>query len=119
MWFRGRQPETSVWKRFRSAADGFVFSKEEEYYSAHVVAHAERIVDLLLALMEQLPPAAATSVLMRVSASRTSGSGRRSPRHFRLVRASTIATSIAGGSCSISANNRSTMRSACATTCAL
>lgn len=57
MWFRGRQPETSVWKRFRSAADGFVFTKEEDYYSAHVVAHAERIVDLFVALMEQLPPA--------------------------------------------------------------
>ncbi|MBA2684445.1 MAG: hypothetical protein ABI884_07455 [Gemmatimonadota bacterium] len=46
-----------MWKRFRSAADGFVFSKEDDYYSAHVVAHAERIVDLLLALIEQLPPA--------------------------------------------------------------
>jgi hypothetical protein len=57
MWFRGRQPETSVWKRFRSAADGFVFTKEDDYYSAHVVAHAERIVDLFLVLMEQLPPA--------------------------------------------------------------
>jgi hypothetical protein len=57
MWFRGRQPETSVWKRFRTAADGFVFSKEEDYYSAHVVAHAERIVDLFLALSDQLPPA--------------------------------------------------------------
>jgi len=57
MWFRGRQPETSVWKRFRSAADGFVFTKEEDYYSAHVVAHSERIVDLFLVLMDQLPPA--------------------------------------------------------------
>lgn len=57
MWFRGRQPETSVWKRFRTAADGFVFSKEDDYYSAHVVAHAERIVDLFLTLTEQLPPA--------------------------------------------------------------
>lgn len=57
MWFRGRQPETSVWKRFRTAADGFVFSREDDYYSAHVVAHAERIVDLFLVLTEQLPPA--------------------------------------------------------------
>ncbi|MDB4910733.1 MAG: hypothetical protein JWO39_1556, partial [Gemmatimonadetes bacterium] len=31
MWFRGRQPETSVWKRFRTAADGFVFMKEDDY----------------------------------------------------------------------------------------
>jgi hypothetical protein len=57
MWFRGRQPATSVWERFRTSADGFVFTKEEDYYSAHVVAHAERIVDLFLVLMEQLPPA--------------------------------------------------------------
>lgn len=57
MLFRGRQPETSVWKRFRSAADGFVFTKETDYYMAHLVANAERVVDLFLALMEQLPPA--------------------------------------------------------------
>lgn len=63
MWFRGRQPETSVWKRFRSAADGFVFTKEDDYYSAHVVAHAERIVDLFLALMDQLPPAIDVSIV--------------------------------------------------------
>jgi hypothetical protein len=62
MWFRGRQPETSVWKRFRTAADGFVFSKDDDYYSAHVVAHAERIVDLFLALTEQLPPAVDVSI---------------------------------------------------------
>ncbi|HEX6536894.1 MAG TPA: hypothetical protein VF041_20080 [Gemmatimonadaceae bacterium] len=57
MLFRGRQPETSIWKRFRSAADGFVFTKETDYYMAHLVANAERVVDLFLALMEHLPPA--------------------------------------------------------------
>ena len=57
MFFRGRQPETSVWKRFRSAADGFTFAREDEYYAAHVVANAERIVDLFTALLEHLPPA--------------------------------------------------------------
>lgn len=57
MFFRGRQPETSVWKRFRSAADGFVFSRETDYYMAHLVANAERVVDLFLALLEQMPPA--------------------------------------------------------------
>ena len=72
MWFRGRQPETSVWKRFRSAADGFVFTKEDDYYSAHVVANAERIVDLFLALMEQLPPAVD---LVDRGCARASGSG--------------------------------------------
>jgi hypothetical protein len=26
MFFRGRQPETSIWKRFRTGLDGFTFS---------------------------------------------------------------------------------------------
>ena len=57
MWFRGRQPESSVWKRFRSGADGFSFVKEGEYYAAHVVANAERAVDLFHTLLQHLPPA--------------------------------------------------------------
>jgi hypothetical protein len=57
MFFRGRQPETSIWRRFRAAADGFSFSKEGEYYMAHVVANAERTVDLFHLLLEQMPPA--------------------------------------------------------------
>ncbi len=63
MFFRGRQPETSVWKRFRSAADGFTFVKEEDYYAAHVVANAERIVDLFVALLERLPPAVDVAII--------------------------------------------------------
>lgn len=57
MFFRGRQPETSIWRRFRAGIDGFTFTKEKEYYVAHVVANAERMVDLLHALCEELPPA--------------------------------------------------------------
>ena len=57
MWFRGRQPESSVWKRFRSGADGFSFVKEGDYYAAHVVANAERAVDLFHTLLQHLPPA--------------------------------------------------------------
>ena len=45
MFFRGRQPETSIWRRFRTSADGFSFVKEEDYYAAHIVANAERVVD--------------------------------------------------------------------------
>ena len=56
-FFRGRQPETSVWRRFRSGLDGFTFVKEAEHYAAHIVTHAERAVDLFHVLMEQLPPA--------------------------------------------------------------
>ncbi len=57
MFFRGRQPEASIWRRFRVSADGFTFAQEGELYTAHVVANAERVVDLFYTLTEQLPPA--------------------------------------------------------------
>jgi len=57
MLFRGRQPEASIWRRFRTSADGFTFEQEEDHYAAHVVANAERVVDLFYALTEHLPPA--------------------------------------------------------------
>jgi hypothetical protein len=57
MFFRGREPETSIWKRFRGAADGFTFGQEGDYYVAHMVANAERVVDISLALLEYMPPA--------------------------------------------------------------
>src|SRR5690349_16452561 len=57
MFFRGRQPETSIWRRFRAGIDGFTFVKEADHYVAHVVANAERIVDLFHTLGEELPPA--------------------------------------------------------------
>jgi len=57
MLFRGKQPEGSIWKRFRTSADGFTFIEEDDHYSAHVVANAERVVDLFYALTEHLSPA--------------------------------------------------------------
>ena len=57
MFFRGRQPETSIWRRFRTGTDGFTFVKEDDYYAAHIVANAERVVDLFHVLTAQLPPA--------------------------------------------------------------
>ena len=57
MFFRGRQPETSIWRRFRAGIDGFTFVKESDYFAAHVVANAERMVDLMHLLAEELPPA--------------------------------------------------------------
>ena len=57
MLFRGRQPEASVWRRFRSGSDDFTFAEEGGYYEARVAANAERVVDLLHALAEHLPPA--------------------------------------------------------------
>lgn len=57
MFFRGRQPEASIWRRFRVSADGFTFEHGEDLFTAHVVANAERVVDLFYNLTEQLPPA--------------------------------------------------------------
>lgn len=57
MFFRGRQAEASIWRRFKVGADGFTFSSEDGYYSSHIVANAERVVDLFHSLTEQLPPA--------------------------------------------------------------
>lgn len=57
MLFRGRQPDATVWRRFRSGIDAFVFVKEDGYYVAHVAANAERVVDLFHSLAEELPPA--------------------------------------------------------------
>ena len=57
MFFRGRQPEASIWRRFRVSADGFTFVQEDDHYTAHVVANAERVVDLFYTFTEQLGPA--------------------------------------------------------------
>lgn len=57
MIFRGRQPEATVWRRFRSGLDGFTFGREGDIFVAHVSANAERVLDLLHALAVHLPPA--------------------------------------------------------------
>jgi hypothetical protein len=56
MLFRGRVPDTSVWRRFRPREDVFAFRREGELYVAEVAASSERSVDLLHALLEQMPP---------------------------------------------------------------
>lgn len=62
MLFRGRQPAASVWRRFRSGSDEFSFARVGEHYEARVAANAERVVDLLHALAEHLPPAVDVSM---------------------------------------------------------
>lgn len=57
MFFRDRQPEASIWRRFRTDRDRFSFSQDGEFYCAHVVANSERVVDLFHTFTEQLPPA--------------------------------------------------------------
>jgi hypothetical protein len=57
MLFRGKQPEASIWRRFRTSPDGFTFRRDGDVFEAHVVANAERAVDLCYALSEHLTPA--------------------------------------------------------------
>jgi hypothetical protein len=57
MIFRGRQPEATVWRRFRSGLDGFAFWKSDDHYVARVVTTAERALDLFHTLTASLPPA--------------------------------------------------------------
>ncbi len=57
MLFRGKQPEASIWRRFRASTDGFTFSEADGVFTAHVVANAERVVDLFWHLTELLSPA--------------------------------------------------------------
>jgi hypothetical protein len=39
------------------SADGFTFEQEDDHFTAHIVANAERVVDLFYALSEHLSPA--------------------------------------------------------------
>ena len=57
MIFRGRQPEATVWRRFRSGLDGFGFWKSDDHYVARITTTAERALDLFHALSASLPPA--------------------------------------------------------------
>ena len=57
MFFRGTQPEAAIWRRFDVGADGFTFGSEDGVYTSHVVANAERVVDLFHSLTEHMPPA--------------------------------------------------------------
>ncbi len=63
MLFRDKQAEASIWHRFKVGSDGFTFSSEDGLYSAHVVANAERVVDLLHSLAEHMPPAVDVSLV--------------------------------------------------------
>jgi hypothetical protein len=55
MIFRGKARDASVWRRFRTSADGFTFIREDDLWIAHVVATAERVADLFYVVSEDLP----------------------------------------------------------------
>ena len=73
MLFRGKRPDTTVWKRFRSGHDGFTFTRTGDIYEAKVVANAERVVDLFFTLSEVMAPA--VDVYIKDMRSQTTWSG--------------------------------------------
>jgi hypothetical protein len=74
MFFRGRQPEPSIARRFRPPGDAFAFAPADGHYVAHIVATAERAVDLYHALAQYLPPAVEVEVTDARSGARWRGS---------------------------------------------
>jgi hypothetical protein len=74
MFFRGRHPEPSIARRFRSPGDAFAFTPADGHYVAHVVATAERAVDLYHALAEYLPPAVEVEITDERSGAKWRGS---------------------------------------------
>ncbi len=75
MIFRTREQPVTVWKRFRSGSDGFTFEQHEGgVFEAHIATNAERAVDLLYVLSEQLPPAVDLTLADRRSHSLWEGS---------------------------------------------
>jgi len=62
MIFRGRQPEATIWRRFRSGLDGFAFWQEADHYVARIVTNAERALDLFHTLSANLAPAVDVAV---------------------------------------------------------
>ena len=73
MLFRGKRPDTTVWKRFRSGLDGFTFTRTGDIYEAKVVANAERVVDLFFTLSELMAPA--VDIYIRDMRSQTTWTG--------------------------------------------
>ena len=73
MLFRGKRPDTTVWKRFRSGHDGFTFTRTGDIYEAKVVANDERVVDLFFTLSELMAPA--VDVYIRDMRSQTTWAG--------------------------------------------
>lgn len=62
VFIRGPHPEASIWRHFRGAGDGFTFGDRDGVCEARVMANADRIVELFLALVEHLPPAVSVEI---------------------------------------------------------
>ncbi len=62
MFLRGRQPESTVWPRFRAVGDAFAVRRSGTLVETVVRTSASRAVDLFLALIEELPPAVSVTI---------------------------------------------------------
>lgn len=62
VFIRGPHPEASIWHHFRGAGDGFTFGDRDGICEAQVMANADRVVELYLALAEHLPPAVSVAI---------------------------------------------------------
>lgn len=62
VFIRGPHTDASIWRHFRGDGDGFTFGERDGVSEAIVMANADRVVELFLALAEHLPPAVAVEV---------------------------------------------------------
>lgn len=62
VFIRGPQAETSIWRHFRGDGDGFTFRDRDGICEALIMANADRVVELFLALAEHLPPAVTVAI---------------------------------------------------------
>jgi hypothetical protein len=62
MFLRGRQHESTVWQRFHVPSDGFTARHVDGVVEVSVRSNAERVVDLFLALIDEMSPAVSASM---------------------------------------------------------
>ncbi len=62
VFIRGPHPEGSVGRHFRGDGDGFTFRERDGICEAMIMANADRVVELFLALAEHLPPAVEVTI---------------------------------------------------------
>lgn len=62
VFIRGPHPESSIGRHFRGDGDGFTFVERDGICEAMIMANADRVVELYLALAEHLPPAVTVTI---------------------------------------------------------
>jgi len=74
LFWRDRPVGSSLWHRFRTAPEGFTAVQEEGgYWAFHVVARADRVVELFLAMLSELPVEASIEISDQRAARRWRG----------------------------------------------